>query len=282
MTTAKKIISIFLAMLMIFSTMIIAASAKDDTVNYLVLGDSIAFGFGVENRTESCYGRIVADTNGYNYRNLGRTAWTSEDLIDDLNGTASFINGVEWADIISISIGGNDFLLDNVVGLILSGLLFKNFSRYDTIGDQYYINLSTIIARIHEINPDAVILVQTLYNTWTTFAGDLFQQVADRVNSGVERCAAEEENVYVVDTTEAFYHNPSLITTDTIHPNAEGNVVLAALTLEKLYELGLGTETVPQVNVEGISRDYFNEYFGPVLGPVIIFLADYVTGVRFH
>ena len=56
MKTAKKIISIFLAMLMIFSTMIIGASAEDDTVNYLVLGDSIAFGFGVENRTESCYG----------------------------------------------------------------------------------------------------------------------------------------------------------------------------------------------------------------------------------
>lgn len=278
----NKLFSVILCLTLCLSCFAVGVSAEQAKPNYLVIGDSIAKGFGLKNPADAAYGKIVADTNGYDYFNLGRTGWTSEDVLDCLENDENYQDWVEWADIISLSVGGNDFLLDKAVLLIFSALL-GNYSRFDAISQQYYLNFSAAIEKIHELNPDAVILVQTLFNTWTTFTEKIYSQVADRVNANIESYLAENpDSYYIVDTREAFNGKPWLITTDTIHPNAQGNVLLAELTLQKLYEIGLGTQTEPLILVKGIDRDYLIEYFGTPLGQIITFLADLITGVRYH
>lgn len=284
MKTFKRIVCIFLAVITVIGIFTVTVSAKSGTLNYLVIGDSIAKGFGLENPREAAYGRIVANTNGYNYINHGYTGCTTEDMIDFLINNETYREDVKWADIISISIGGNDFLLDNAVLLVIEGLLFKNGPHYRKIADNYYNNLSIILDEIHSLNPDAVILVQTLYNAWRSpVTSRVFAQAAQLINDSIYRLHDEEGGFYIVDVASAFALDGSkdLITSDTIHPTFKGNVIIARKVLEKLYELGLGENTEPVILAEGIDRDYFNEFFPYPLGPVIIFIANLATGNLF-
>ena len=84
MKTFKKLISVILCVLTVFSFTSLLAFAESENLNYLVLGDSIAKGFGVKNSREASYGRIVANTNGYNYINRGFAGCTSEDLLENV------------------------------------------------------------------------------------------------------------------------------------------------------------------------------------------------------
>ena len=280
----KKIISVILILTLCAGLFSAAAFAESDKLNYLVLGDSIAEGFGIKNPDEACYGKIVANTNDYNYKNLGVMGRNSEYLYKYLSENEEYINSVEWADVISVSIGGNDFLLNNAALLLAQGIIFKNYSKFDKIGEAFYLNFSKCMDRIHELNPDAVILIQTLYTSWTAdYAKTPYTQAAKRINDAIAKyCNEKSENIYIVDTRETFDNRTDLISSDTIHPNAKGNVEIARLVLAKLYEIGLGQNTEPLVLTEGIDRDYLNEYFGFPLGQIITFLANLFTGNLFH
>ena len=65
----KKITSIILCFAMIICVFTVCGYAETENPFYLVLGDSIAYGSGISNSREACYGKIVADTNGYDYAN---------------------------------------------------------------------------------------------------------------------------------------------------------------------------------------------------------------------
>lgn len=60
----KKITAIILSIVLVLGTFGICAYAENENPFYLVLGDSIAYGSGITNSREACYGKIVADTNG--------------------------------------------------------------------------------------------------------------------------------------------------------------------------------------------------------------------------
>lgn len=278
MKNFRKIIAVMLAVVMCFSIFAISASAEEK-LNYLVLGDSIAEGFGVVNRDEACFGRIVADTNGYNYTNLGLMGRTSESLRYRVENDYTFINAVKNADIISLSIGGNDFMLsDDVVFLFLEGL-FGGHKHLDEVKNAYYENLVYTINLIHEMNPDVVILVQTLYNAWNSFAKVPFQAVVNCINDTIKRIDEEMPgSIEIVDVEPVLSHHVEYITTDTIHPNSLGNIEIAKLVLAKLVDLGLGETAEPVVLVEGIDRDYITEYLGKPFGPIVQFIADWASG----
>lgn len=277
----KKITAVILSAVICVCMFSFSASAADaDKKNYLVIGDSIAEGFGISNPDESAYGRIVADTNGYNYINDGIMGRNSSTLLKRLTEDEGFMADVEWADIISVSIGGNDFLLDHAPLLIIQGLVFNDYAKFDKIGETFYDNFSKCMEQIRALNPDAVVLVQTIYTAWNTeFSKKPYEQAAKRINDGIIKyCEENPENNYVVDTRDAFAGRPALISSDTIHPSAEGNVVLSRLVLAKLNEIGLSDTTEPVVNVKGVDRDYLVEYFPKPIGKILTFLANLLTG----
>lgn len=277
----KRITALILSAVICVCIFSFGASAVDtDRKNYLVIGDSIAEGFGISNPDESAYGRIVADTNGYNYINDGIMGRNSATLLKRLTEDESFMADVEWADIISVSIGGNDFLLDHAPLLIIQGLVFNDYAKFDKIGETFYDNFSKCMEQIRTLNPDAVVLVQTIYTAWNTeFSKKPYEQATKRINDGIIKyCEENPENNYVVDTRDAFAGRPALISSDTIHPSAEGNVVLSRLVLAKLNEIGLSDTTEPVVNVKGIDRDYLVEYFPKPIGKILTFLANLLTG----
>ena len=69
MKQTRILLSLLLAAVLVCTCFVPAAVAADAPLRYVVLGDSIGYGAGVLNPDEACYGRIVADTNGYDYQN---------------------------------------------------------------------------------------------------------------------------------------------------------------------------------------------------------------------
>ena len=69
-----------LAVIMLCSCLSVCSLASGK-YHYVVLGDSIAYGSGLVNAREACYGKMVADTCGFDYANHAVPGATSLELI---------------------------------------------------------------------------------------------------------------------------------------------------------------------------------------------------------
>ena len=246
----KSVISVLLSAVLILCVCGVAASTAEQP-RYLVLGDSIAYGSGLSNPTEAVYGKIVADTDGYAYQNYAVPGYTTGNLLRLMeNETVSA--AISAADSISISIGGNNFLLGDLNGILYDGIVKEDFTRLDEITVSFSADLETIVSTIRALNPDAAILLQTLYNPQTGYIGEVYQQGADRLNAAIRSYAQENPGeVLVVEVAQALTDSDRDFADDMIHPSAEGNEKIAVAVLQTLYENGLGSATVPVVNVAG-------------------------------
>ncbi|MBQ6265515.1 MAG: hypothetical protein IJK60_08725 [Clostridia bacterium] len=225
-----------------------SADEKEEALNYVLLGDSIAKGSGIVNYEEACYGRIIANTNGYNYVNYGVDGMKSSELLALLK-RQNVMNSIENADIINITIGGNNFLHGNIPLLIL-GVLFRIDPILDNVLDAYYEDLCSIFGIIREANPDAVILMQTLYNPSTGIFRPLLQYGADKLNERIFQYDEEHpDTITIVDIAAKL--NGKGYCFAFIHPTARGNEEIAKILLKVLYDMGLGKTTEPVIKVKG-------------------------------
>lgn len=280
----KKRIAVFLAMILTLSltlALCAPAFAYEAPKRYLLLGDSITEGFGVDNPDEACYGRIVADTNGYEYENLARVATDSGDLLTRLNDYSYYRWAVQDADIISLSIGANDYLANENVYALAAGALFRlNDRQLDEIAEGFYENLCGIIDAIDALNPDATILLQTVYSVWYGFAANAFDSAAKRCNAVIERYAEQNPGrVVICDISPAMNGVHEHLADDCVHPNAAGNVAIARIVLAQLHDLGLGDGLEPVVNVPGVDYNLFEQMISPkFLGTFVTILVKLLTG----
>lgn len=248
----KKLIAVLLSTLLAFSVFGITAFAEEEPLNYVVLGDSIAFGAGMINTVDACYGKIVAETNGYNYINHSIPGITSGVLFG-LMQTDEVLGSVKNADIISISIGGNNFLTNNIVGLAFDCLVKKDTSNFDTIAGVFYDEFCDIMDLINEVNPDAVVLMQTLYNPQDGAAGTVYAEGGNKLNEMIRKYDAEHpDKIVIVEVGAALNPDRANFADDKIHPSAKGNEVIATEILSVLYELGLGENTEPVITSDGL------------------------------
>jgi lysophospholipase L1-like esterase len=247
----KKLTAILLSLVMIFGIFAVNGYAVNEKKFYLVLGDSIAYGSGISNSREACYGKIVADTNGYDYANHSVPGHTTTNLINRLKDE-TVISDLKKADIISISIGGNDFLMSNLIGLMFDSIVLDDHTEYDKIAEGFYTNLCEIVEIINSHNADAVILMQTLYNPQSGYLRAPYQEGADRINAAIERYNTENpDEIVIVDVGTALGDDMENYADDEIHPSAAGNEIIAETVLDKLHELDLGSGSAPVITEEG-------------------------------
>lgn len=255
MKTTRFLLSLLCILTLLLSLCAPAAFAADAPLRYVVLGDSIGYGAGVLNPDEACYGRIVADTNGYDYQNHAVSGNKTEHLLRHLD-RAEVSAAVREADIISISIGGNDYLTDNVTGLVLDATFCNDYSRMDKITARLKLNFAAIIEKIRALNPDAVILMQTLYNPGTGINKAPYQAATNRLNDLIRAYLASHPGAFtIVDVAAAFGFDRNYIAQDSIHPSAKGNERIAEVILRTLKTLGLGDATVPVVLHKGVDQN---------------------------
>ena len=246
----KKLFAVLLCFTLLFGMTGMLAHAAD-APRYLVLGDSIAFGSGLSNPRQAVYGKIVADTNGYEYENYAVPGHTTSNLLRRMEDPA-VRQAIENADIISISIGGNNFLLGNLNGLLYDGIVKHDYSRFDEIAKNFSADLETIVGNIRALNADAAIVLQTLYNPQTSYVGEVYQQGADRVSEQIRAfAAAHPGEILIADVAAALTDSDRDFAEARIHPSAVGNEKIARVVLATLAENGLGTATEPVIETPG-------------------------------
>ncbi len=288
MKALKTAVSLILALVLIFVPVMSTASAAEteksvfgdgEGLNFLVLGDSISEGFGVENSDEAGYARIVADTDGYDYLNYSRVATDTSDLISRLESKEEIINAVKEADIINLSIGSNNYLANDDVVMITVGALFgTNDKQLDEIAQWIYEDYLKIIDKLRALNPDAVLIFDNVYCSWEGLGRIPFNKAVVRVNAALDKAKEARPGEFeVFDLASVINGHGELVADDSTHPNAKGNVEIARAMLLFLKELGLGEKTEPVVNHEGIDYNYFQQSFGTVAGALITVIVKWLT-----
>ena len=265
----KKVLCLLLAACLLAACALPAFAA--DAKHYVVLGDSIAQGYGVYNREDAAYGKIVADTNGYTYANYGVNGLRSWDLIELLK-QPDVAADVAKADIISLSIGGNDYLQQNLPR-IFSDVSRGDYKIVNDIQNNFREYFAEIVDMLKAANPEVGLFVQTLYNPRFDALRDFYGLATERINAVItEYLDANPGAFYLVDTVPVMEGHPEYIAVDTIHPSAAGNEALARLVLRRLHEEGYGENTEPVVNKVGIDEIPFTSY-------LIKALRDFFTRV---
>lgn len=251
----KKIISVFLAVCMLFAFAAVCGAAG--TKSLVVCGDSIAQGYGIKNPDDASYGKILADTLGYTYKNFGHDGDRSTDLLEKINGNKKGIaDAIKKADLIIISIGGNDFIKPKteLPARILPAAIGIT-DNVDAVQKEFEANFAEIISRVKKLNSRADLIVQTVYNGHSGLIGWAYNLATSRINSSVNAYLNENPGAYIlVDTVPVFENHREYIAVDTLHPSALGNVAIAQVILDTLYEEGIADTDELVVNTDGIDQ----------------------------
>lgn len=246
------------------------AYAEEES-SLLVLGDSITSGYGLDgyvsgdntSAADSFANRLSAEYGAYT--NLAVDGRTSAQLLEALNEEET-ISAAENADDVVISIGGNDFLMPMVTAIqmsmmsdpeILQGIKDGTLTEEDFMEKVQEMdiegavinavnnvdisltgeNISGILDKIYEVNPDVNVYILTVYDPFEDIEGmESFSETAEnmlpQLNGAIENAAAEHDTAYVIDVYSEFKGHAAEYTNITemdIHPNKAGHGVIYEL-----------------------------------------------------
>lgn len=239
--------------------------ANTDLRNIVVLGDSIASGYGLPDyiggnnySAPLSWGNLLGSECEH-YENFARDGMTSEELLLLLEQPSdALLNSLKSADCVVVSIGGNDFLGKMMDAVKISALsdtemisaLLNGEFRAEMLGqfsnrilnavisamrdadvEKTVSNTHEIVQIISRINPDAKIILLTLYNPFSghillSGISDTAEEILTKLNSGFSDIARDFSNIRIADVHSAFSDNPSEFTNINrldIHPSVAGH-----------------------------------------------------------
>ena len=242
MDKVKKLICVLMCVTLLLMTPSIAyAETGEDEL--VVLGDSIAAGYGIEN-PEDTYGYLVSSERDYMLSNYAVSGDTTTDLLQIIEKDEQVISHLKTAETVVISIGGNDFLhlgtessMSELAEIISSG---KDSKIIQNLLKTVKNNIRTIHESVRELNPDAKIVLQTVYNPFLGQTDKLTQLLNQLVElfrqdyTDIYKAEADTDNNMVIADIEKCFReyyektkNTSLIQNDFIHPSVKGHRMIA-------------------------------------------------------
>ncbi len=226
-------------------------AAGTDHVKAIFMGDSIATGYGLEKIEDSYFYQVTLDRS-YHALNYAINGHKSTDLLSLLKSNDPMREDISTADVIFISIGGND-----LIGLFMGASTTQLMDILTNGGESVYVktaiqmmrtNLDAIMSEIHGINSDCTVVFQTQYNP--IYAHPQYKAFADKIdafaplfNNLFYSLAEKNRNVYVADVYTAFdnYYDTQksydVIQSDGIHPSEKGHALIRDVLLQKVSEL---------------------------------------------
>lgn len=201
-----------------------------ESYTFVAAGDSLTQGVGdssnrggyvhfLEELLEEEKG--IKSTDFYNFGVKGNR--TSQ-LLERLK-TNEVKGAVEKADVVMITIGGNDMM--KVVRENFSNLDIKDFEKEK----KYYEHtLRTIISTVRDTNPDSTILLVGLYNPFFKWFSNVKELdiVMEDWNDTSQSILLEYEDTHFVDIATLFkMSDENLLWTDYFHPNDRGYELIA-------------------------------------------------------
>lgn len=204
----------------------------------VVLGDSIAEGVGAS-KPENSYANILANELDFSLENFAKSGDTTADLIEKLKKD-DVKKAISQADFIEISIGGNDFLTkrDELLDLYNNRSLLSLASEISEISSDVEKNMNKIAETITNINPNAKIVIQTLYTIDIYKLRSTLELFIDGFNEIFTNLAEKYENVIVSDVRTAFKNSKeNCISEDEVHPSDYGHKLIAKTIKETFSKL---------------------------------------------
>ncbi len=200
----------------------------------LVLGDSLAKGTGDETGKGYAFDVLehLRKNGAAQMTNLTVGGAESEDVLD-LLGSSNVRSMAASADVILLSIGGNDLrhALPRGSGNPLDALEGANKAKTEFAG-----NLREILRRLRESNPDAPVYLLGLYLPFGE-EGRESRMAASVIlgwNSILQETALSFARVFVVPTFDLFKERPDRLALDRFHPNRRGYEAIAERVMQLL------------------------------------------------
>jgi len=251
MKKSKKLLSFILVILMLFANTATFSAQETPGIKFVVLGDSIASGHGLKN-THTCYASVISTQKKYYLSNDAVPGHTTSDLLWVVCHSTIARKDIEKADLISISICGNDIIrfLQNadtstLFDIMLNGI---NSAAVQETAEQIKHNLKSVCNEIRILNSDAPIIFQTQYDP--LYANKQYSAYASTAEKLVplfeelfNALKEEYDNIHIVDVHETFdsYYKETnsydIIQDDGIHPSEKGHALIAETILKKIDEL---------------------------------------------
>lgn len=307
----KKIIASVLCVVLLACCAAALAACNNDggtaeKTEIVYLGDSIAEGIlgasPLGLRHEYAYANVLGRRNDFEYYNHSVSGHLTKDLLALLNndlgydGARGLILHVQEADIIHVSILGNDLLQDMSMNDVVLEAAQGLYTIIDGIAETAYENITGIVARIRELNPDATLIFQNVYNPlsekstlvdeetratlkeeYDTYPEDFRQLgagILDRLNGVLDRYLAEHPGAFIVADAQAefdrifaedYERGKDLIYPDYIHPSNEGHAVLADLTQGILEANGLADASAALAEYKTMRKNVLDNYFDGIV-----------------
>lgn len=231
------------------------ASSGDLTstsIRYVALGDSIAYGYGLENREEQSYVSLVRKHLEKQYdsvciSNFGSNGMRSDELLDILTNPENddyrkYRATLRYADVVTLSIGSNDLLHLVRLDLNIQELIEKGEEMFDQACRGFKKNFPKIIGEIKKINPDVKIYADNIYNPAKgLMAFDDVYDVAEHYISLMNQCFYDSEDYQLVDVKGCFdKEKDSMVNVSwkgrelDPHPSVEGHKKIAGMVIKEM------------------------------------------------
>lgn len=252
--------------------------------NITLIGDSITEGYGLS-ENELNYGDYLAEYFDANVDNFAVSGLTTEGQLEKLN-EVEIKDSIKNADIICLSIGGNDlidiieeaFRNNGTEGLFagngndfnISVEFVQNFimnysSAFGSASVNAGTNIEEITNKLNELNPNAEIIIQTIYipfessnEKWNLILNPLktfSSMFIGDINSFIKNSAPNIADIYL-----KFSEKPYLYTNIDkydIHPNYLGHMLIAE---EIIQTLGIpGDYSIFKTTADELPHGIFSE-----------------------
>lgn len=219
-------------------------------LSYAALGDSLTEGVGDatgQGGFVPLFAKEIENSTGgsVSSQNFGKAGDTSTQIYNRMMKSKKITDGLKKANIITITIGGNDVLKvirDNVTKL--SSMTEKDFVKPEEL---YQARVKKLLDKIREDNPQAQIYVLGIYNPFYLNFPDLtvMQNVIDSWNTATAGVVSQKKNTYFIPINNLLYKgsgdkqaveadsstsavaNNLLYTEDHFHPNNIGYQIMA-------------------------------------------------------
>ena len=226
------------------------------TVRYVALGDSIAYGYGLQDRDEQSYVSLVRKhlEKQYDYvisSNFGTNGLRSDELLEILTNPEHeqykrYRETLRYADVVTVSIGSNDLLHLVKLDLNMESLIENGQEMFQEACREFQKNFPLIIKEIRKINPTAGIYADNIYNPakGVSVFGNVYD-VAEHYISLMNQCFYQSEEYCLVDIKTGFDDaEKSLINVSwkgreiDPHPSVEGHERIAQLVIKEMERTG--------------------------------------------
>lgn len=284
MNKIKKFLTIFLCTTVLSSCLLFLTACgeteeQSNALEVLFIGDSIMEGIlGPSPINErdfyGAYG-VIGKRNAYICRNRAVSGHTTAQMLEYVKredeGAEMTKTHIKQADIIFISILGND-LLQNDLGILILEAARDDYSMAATFLNAAAIDFTSIIESIREDNPTVTLMVQTLYNPATPESliitdarkaellelgvhPEEYRGLADNLLNMLnaiiyDYLEANPDAYHIIDVYKAFDdiyqadhdRGNALFYNDFVHPSNQGAAVIADTMQKKLEELKLANK----------------------------------------